>query len=417
MIAWNPETRTETAVLSGAMGHVRNAAVSPDGSTLYTAGLGGELLAWDLTGTRSFGRNAHVGPGLPCCDPVDPPGPPLAVSPDGSLFAVPIAESTVGLFSAQTLQPVTSFKVTPAGRLITALAWSPTGTALAVGSRGGDVQLWTVGVTPHREQSLIGLAPLPGQAESVQSLAFSPNGQLLAAADKNQMSAPGHAAVLSPFATLALWRVSTGALIRPPTDLGEGNGLGGSDVVAFSRDGKLLAATQLVGGIRIFDPSTGRRLRTLAEPRSASISVAFAPNGSLAAGTLGGTVEMWDPRTGKRLAPPLLADSEPITSVAFDRSGQRFVTTGYQDGTIKLWSSDGLQQQGPRLGSDPSATSTALFDPVGNDLLLVDDHGDAFTWPTSLTTWEHRACSLAGRFTSAAWAQLVGGPRYASVCR
>ena len=263
----------------------------------------------------------------------------------------------------------------------------------------------------------MGLAPLPGQSESVQSLAFSPDGQLLAAADKNQMSAPGHAAVLSPFGMLAMWRVRTGTLIGPPTDLGEGNGLGGSDVVAFSRDGKLLAATQLVGGIRIFDASTGRSLRTLAEPRSDSISAAFAPDGSLAAGTLGGTVEMWDPSTGKRLAPPLLADSEPITSVAFDRRGQRFVTTGYQDGTIKLWFTDGLQQQGPRLGSDPSATSTAVFDPTGDDLLVVDDHGDAFTWPTSLTTWERRACSLAGRFSSAAWAQLAGGIRYANVCR
>jgi WD40 repeat protein/DNA-binding SARP family transcriptional activator len=415
VIAWNPDTRTETTVLSGAMGHVRDAAVSPDGSTLYTAGVGGVLLAWDLVGARSFGHSARTSRGLPCCAPVDPPGPPLAMSPDGSLFAVPVAASTVGLFSAKTLQPVTSFKIKPPGDPITALAWSPTGSALAVGSRGGEVQLWSVTVAPRRERSFIGLSPLPGQSESIQSLAFSPDGRLLAAADKNQMSAPGHAAVLSPFATLAVWHVRSGALTGLPTQLGEGNGLGGSDALAFSHDGRLLAATLLVGGIRIFDASTGRSLRTLADEGSDSISVAFAPDGSLAAGTLGGTVEMWNPNTGRRLAPPLLADSEPITSVAFDPSGRRFATTGSGNGTIKVWFTDGLQQ-GPRLGSDRSTTSTAAFSPDGNDLLVVDDHGDAFTWPTSLAVWERRACSLAGRFTSAAWAQLVGRARYASVC-
>jgi WD40 repeat protein len=108
--------------------------------------------------------------------------------------------------------------------------------------------------------------------------------------------------------------------------------------------------------------------------------------------------------------------SEPITSVAFDPGGHKFVTAGCQDGTIKVWFTNGTQQQGPRLGSDKGATSTAAFDPSGNDLLVVDDHGNAFTWPTSLTAWERRACSLAGRFTSAAWAQLVGRARYTRVC-
>jgi WD40 repeat protein len=274
-----------------------------------------------------------------------------------------------------------------------------------------------VSITPRRKRAFAGLAPLPGQSEAVESLAFSPDGQILAATDKDQMRAPGHAAARSPFATLAMWRVRSGTLIGPPTGLGEGNGLDGSDVVAFSPNGKLLAATELVGGIRIFDASTGRSLRTLADPRSESISAVFAPDGSLATGTVGGTVEMWDPTTGRRLAAPLLADSEPITSVAFDAGGRRFVTTGYQDGKIEVWFTDGTQQQGPRLQSGPSATSTAVFDSAEEALLVVDDHGDAFTWPTSLTAWEQRACSLASRATTAASARLAGATRYASVCR
>lgn len=60
-----------------------------------------------------------------------------------------------------------------------------------------------------------------------------------------------------------------------------------------------------------------------------------------------GTVEMWSPDTGQRLAPPLLADSAPITSLGFDPSGRRFAITGYGDGSVKVWFTAGLQQEGP----------------------------------------------------------------------
>ena len=107
-----------------------------------------------------------------------------------------------------------------------------------------------------------------------------------------------------------------------------------------------------------------------------------------------------------------------ITSVAFDPSGRRFATAGSGDGTIKLWFIAGLQQEGPRLASDPDATSVAAFEPGGKALLVVDDHGGAFAWPTSLGAWETDACSLAGRnLTRAEWAQLVAGPAYTTVCR
>jgi WD40 repeat protein len=158
-------------------------------------------------------------------------------------------------------------------------------------------------------------------------------------------------------------------------------------------------------------------VRTLPGPGDDSISLAFAPDGTPAAGTLEGTVEMWDPATGKRLAPPLLADTQQVTGLAFDPSGRRFALTGYQDGTIELWFTAGLEQEGPRLLSDPGATSTAAFGPGGDDLLVVDDRGGAFTWPMSLSAWGQRACSLAGRsLTRTEWAQLVGGPRYTAVC-
>jgi DNA-binding SARP family transcriptional activator/WD40 repeat protein len=419
LIIWSPATGTETAVLSGPPGRVRDAAASPSGSTLYTAEVGGVLLAWDLTGGRSFERTARIDTAWSCCEPTTPPTPALAVSPDGSRFAVVDGSSTVGVFSTETFRRQASFAIEPEGDPITALAWSPTGRTLAVGAHGGVVQLWSVNGAPRLERSLFALGPHARQSQTVQALAFSPNGALLAAADKTPPPRPGHLFALPlASATMAMWRVATGRPLGPPADLGTGNSPYGSDAVAFSHDGRLLAATLLSGGIRVFDASTGRALRTFAEPGDDTISVAFSPTGTLASGTLGGNVDTWNPVTGRRLPQTLLADAAaPVTAVAFDPTGQWLATAGYHDGSIKVWSTASFQQEGPRLVSDPGATSAVVFQPAGGDLFAFDDRGGVFTWPISIGIWEKRACSLAGpNLTRARWAQLVGGHAYATVC-
>jgi len=416
VIVWDPATAAALTTLPGPAGHVEDAQESPDGSTLYTAALGGVALAWDLTGERSFGRSARLERNLECCDPLSPPEPAMAMSPDGSRFAVPTGASTVGVFSTQTLARLASFSIGPADNPITALAWSPAGATLAVGAHAGLVQIWSVSGMPRLEHKLYGLGSLLGQSEAVQSLAFSPDGRLLAASDKSEGTTVGHT-LASPVAAMVVWDAATATLKAPPADLGAGNGVDGTDVVAFSRDGKLLAATLLAGGIRVFDPSTGQPVQTLADPGVDSVSLAFGAGTTLAAGTQGGAVEMWNATTGSRLGQPLLADTDSITGVAFDQTGQRFVTTGQEDGTIKLWFTAGRQPEGPRLVSDPDATSAAAFEPGGRGLLVVDDRGRAFTWPTALATWEERACTIAGRnLTRTEWTELVGGPSYTNVC-
>ena len=241
VIVWDPVTAAQEAVLPGPPGHVEDAVTSPDGSTLYTSALGGVVLAWDLTGKRGFGRSARLAGSLPCCDRVSPPEPALALSPDGTRFAVPIAPSTVGVFSTATLGRLAYFTIKPLGDPITALAWSPDGTTLAVGGQAGVVQVWNMDGGPLLERSLFGLAPLPGVAEAIQELAFSPNGQLLAASDKSHTTTIGHL-LASPLASTATWQVDTGVLVGQPADLGAGNSL------ERLRRGRVLARRQAAGG-------------------------------------------------------------------------------------------------------------------------------------------------------------------------
>ena len=96
-----------------------------------------------------------------------------------------------------------------------------------------------------------------------------------------------------------------------------------------------------------------------------TVSLAFAPDGTLATGTRSGIVQLWNPISGEQVAGPVPVTAGPVTSIAFDPTGQRFATTGSQDGTVKLWSTSTLQQEGTALNTDQRAGTTAAFEPGG----------------------------------------------------
>jgi WD40 repeat protein/DNA-binding SARP family transcriptional activator len=418
---WDPRTGSPVDVLGGPAGHVVGAAISPDGRTLYTSSANGVLLEWDLSGARGFGDRFNAGASLFCCDPVTPHAPPLARSPDGSRFAVRLRPSTVGVFSSNTLQLLTSFPTGNGGNVITALAWSPVGDEIAVGGHSGLVQLWTTRGQPKLVSTLAGLESRFGQPEAIQAIAFSSDGQLLAASDDEKIGSSGGTASNADYASLAIWQTSTGRLVASPSGLNSQGGHGvepfaGDDLLAFSPRGRLLAMSLFDRSIVMFDGSSGDVVQVLA-PDAATTSLAFAPDGTLAVGTAVGTVELWNPATGNQIDLPLVVGSTAVTDIAFDRSGQRFVTAGLADGTVKLWFTASLQQQAAGLSTDPGATASAVIEPDGNHLLVVDDAGNGFTWPTALGAWEHRACAVAGRNLSRReWAQLIIGHPYAPVC-
>jgi DNA-binding SARP family transcriptional activator/WD40 repeat protein len=419
VIIWNPQSANSREVLTVPGGQVQEVVFSRDGHTLYTSSVAGLVLEWDLTGRRSFGRRVALSRPAPCCDPVAPLAPPLALSPDGTTFAIRLGTSTVGLFSAQTLQRRGSFTVKPAGAVITALAWSPTAPQLAVGGSSGLVQLWRTDGASRVARSLTGLQAVLREPEAIQALAFSLDGRLIAASDThktlsldNAGSSPGD----DRFSSLAIWRTSTGKLIAAPRDLGTGTG--GFDPLAFSPDDRRLAVTAPNGRDLVIDATTAQTQRTL-QPTGGEFtgSLAFAPDGRLATGTLSGIVQLWNPISGAQVASPLPVTAGPVSSITFDPTGQRFAVTASQDGTVKLFATSTLQQEGATLNTDQRAASTATFEPRSNSLLVINDHGNGFTWPMSLTVWEQRACAVAGRnLTPKEWSRYLPGQRYTPVC-
>jgi WD40 repeat protein len=405
---WDPREADVVATFTGHEDRTLGIAFSSDGQTLYTCSLDGAIFEWDLGRDRRFGRPFQI-PGAPD-DPNLPYLPALALSPDGSRFAARIGRSDVAVFSTETLRRVHSFRVANAGA-VTALAWSPTSEELAVGAMRGRVQVWSVGANPRLVRSLRGLGPVTKLPEAVNAVAFSPHGDLVAAAAINHT--PGAS---PPVGLAAVWQVSSGTRFWTHV-----HRQGPADAVTFAPDGKRLALSFEVGqtgGVdQLLSPRDGRIERTL-RPIGASQSLAFSSDGTLATGAWSGIVERWDVSSGKRLGHPVLADPAPVASISFNPSGTEFATAGGSGGFVKLWDTHTLQQLGSAFPGSPGKFANAIFTPDGSKLVTLYQDGRGAVWPASVRAWEAHACRVAGRnFTHEEWSRYVAHRSYETTCR
>jgi WD40 repeat protein len=412
VIVWDPKTGRPLAHLVGHEGLVHSAAFNPDGNTLFTSSLDGAIFEWAVGTKRRFGL-PFSSPSRPAL--VDADGwvaPPLALSRTGSTFADAAGASAVDLFATRSGERTGAFRVHAA--FVTSLAFSPRAALLAVAGAHGVVQLWNVADSPRLVRSLAGLRSINGKPETVATVAFSPDGRLVAAGDVNDTSKN----VPYRFGSVGVWDVSTGRRLWRARNKG-----GWVHTVAFSPNGKLLAAAQDFGGTRIYDAKTGRLERSLhlyggAQAEGVYETLAFAPNGTLATGTWNGVVQLWNPQTGASVGGPRLVASAPVSSIAFTPSGNVLATTGGSDGLTKLWTTRGLQQYGADLPGSRGFWGNAMYTPDGSKLVAVDGDGHGVIWPASVDAWMQHACAVAGRnFTHEEWARFVGKRPYTQTCR
>ena len=168
---------------------------------------------------------------------------------------------------------------------------------------------------------------LTGNSEYVNSLALSPDGQILAGGSRDNK--------------IYLWNVGTGELIKTLSEHSRG-----ISSIAISPDGKILASGSGDATIKIWHLGTGELLRSLAVPKRSDevLSIAISPDGqTLASGGYrqykssgdGSTIYLWNLSSGN-LSSQLIGHLGPVYSVAFSPDGQ-ILATGSWDKTIKLW--------------------------------------------------------------------------------
>ena len=149
------------------------------------------------------------------------------------------------------------------------------------------------------------------------SVAFSPDGQLLASGGKDKI--------------IKLWDVATRRELRTLS-----GHRGWIRTIAFSPDGRWLASGSDDKTVRLWDVATGRELRVLTGHTHHVRDVAFNPDGRwLASGSEDKTVKLWDVATGREVR-TLTGHTDMVNAVAFSPDGH-LLASGSGDDTIKLW--------------------------------------------------------------------------------
>ena len=315
------DTLKNTYTLPGHSWGVYSLAFSPDGTTL-ASGDNGTIRLWDVaTGTLKDTLTGHEG--VATGEGINSFVYSVAFSPDGTTLASGGADETVRLWDVATGTSIATLKVTEPGiNWVWSVAFSPDGTTLA--SSGWDqssLHLWDIPTG----------TPIATFKVGVGSLAFSPDGEILASGSRD--------------GTIHLWDVVSGAPIRT---LEEHTSYVNS--VSFSPDGKILVSGSGSpydddNTVRLWDVDTGQEIAILRGHKHVVNSVAFSPDGKILAsgsgdwGTARGgddrTVRLWDVDTGQEIA-TLRGHKHVVSSVAFSPDG-KILASGSGDTTILLW--------------------------------------------------------------------------------
>ena len=342
-------------VALGSMAWFRFGPRSAPAAARTTSSAGGSLSAADAAGGAGGGTavSAPRTVTAPRAQLVGHTRDVLAVGYDarGTRLVTAGADRVIRIWDAATGEPRSTI-TTPAGSVVTAIAFSPDGKLLATTGDDGSSRLRDP-VTGRISRTLRGH---PGGATAV---AFSPDGKLLATAGKDGKA--------------HLWNPTTGKRVRVLS-----GHTGGTSGLAFSADGDLLATVGADGGARLWRTRTGEPVRNVAPSAPSPLAcVAFSPDGSqLAFGSEDGRTVLWKVADGSRRE--LAGATGAEHTVAFSPDGTRLASAG-EAGTTTVWDVDG-GDRAVVFGAPGTPVTATAFSPDGHTLATVGARGTARLW-------------------------------------
>jgi WD40 repeat protein len=400
VIVWDARSGAVTETLDGHAGQTSSLAISGDVRTLYTGGLDGKVVIWDLTGARGLNRSFSLGRAR-AASLVTLPAVRTALSNDGRILAVGHDDGRVSLIDVRTLRPISAFAAVPGGP-VAVLRYIPHTGLLVVGGRRGFLAIFDPD-TGRRVQRLNAVPPrlvtVSATEVGVQpSPSFSADGRVMASTDL--------------LGDVLLWRLRAGRVIGAPRRYGPS--LGALDV-SLSPDGRTLAVVAV--GIEVVDVASLRRRAFLPGVRGRSVVAQFTPDGRYLIGASdNGWTRLWSTKTWQPVGRVLAGHTGEALAASVSPDG-RTVATGNMDGTIRLYDLATQELVGAPLPAVPNRPVVPLFTPDGNHLLAITGTGKAYRWDVRPSAWAQRACAVAGRtLTRAEWNDALPGRDYAPAC-
>lgn len=190
------------------------------------------------------------------------------------------------------------------------VAFSPDGEVLAAGDTASMIHLWRV----SDGQKLL---TCEGHRHWVCEITFTSDGERLASASGDN--------------TIKIWNARTGECLRTLTDHEDW-----VISIALSPDNRMLASSGADRTIRLWEFPSGKPIRTFNGHQHWVCKVAFSPDGQyLASASDDRTLKLWDVKTGACLK-TLEEHTHTVRSVVFSPDGATLIS-GSEDATVKVW--------------------------------------------------------------------------------
>lgn len=349
VIEWDVAQFSPLQMLDGAEDGLLDAAYLADGNRFVVAGETGTLTTWE-TGSNSPATSAELTP--------DPAAVATAWSADRSQMAVAALTGEITLWpladGVPAIEPAAILKGHPApADWVTSLSWNPAGDQLAA-SLGHEMIIWDT-----EKQSR--LYTLTGHEAAVSSVAWSPDGEVVASGDKS--------------GRIMLWEAGTGRRIRSLT----GHTRPVTDLDWSPDSSQLASAGSTDDTVLIWNVDTAQVLHTLKGETNGLWSVGWSPDGNtLATGGSDGQLLLWDAQ-----APFTVPDETLwrhlnwISGIQWSLTGDTLVTGGAENVVI-LWTMP--EGRAVILPGHMNPVRSVDFNPAGDRALSASRDGVVIVW-------------------------------------